>query len=919
MRKLSVFCVALCSYLFSFGQVSTLPAFPTADREVKIILDSKKESLLGSFSGELWAHTGVGTLEDGNWQYVIGKWGENQVQPKLTYLGDGIYEFVIAPSIPSFYGVPTGKTVQNLSFVFRSSDGSKKTNDIFITIYKDDINVKINNPLNHAIIEEGSTVRISISVNDTLPIDLTINDTLIAQATGTMLDHDYTFNRSGEFAIAAKVTNSEGIQAFDSVFVCVREQQVELSLPEGARKGITYLDNNRVRLVLFAPSKSHVYVLGDFNGWKPSNLYQMHKTGDYFWKEISGLQAGKEYIFQYLIDGSLKIADPYSEKVSDPGWDKSIPSTTYPDLISYPFGKTEGIASVIQTAQQPYQWQVKDFEIPNQKSLVIYEMLIRDFTDSRTFQSVIEKLDYLSDLRVNVLEIMPVNEFEGNSSWGYNPSFYFAPDKFYGPKNDLKRLVDECHKRGIAVVIDMVLNHSYQQSPLLQMYWDTNNNRPALNNPWFNATSPNQVYSWGYDFNHESDYTKEFVDSVNSFWMSEYNIDGFRFDFTKGFTNKPGDGGAFDQTRIDLLKRMTNEIWKRKPGALVILEHLADNSEEKELATHGMLLWGNINHNYGEAAMGYVQGSNSDLSWGIYKQRGWTKPNLITYQESHDEERMAYKCKTWGNAVGNYDTKQTNTALDRLKLNAVFHIPLPGPKMIWQFGELGYDFSINTCDDGVTVSNDCRLDEKPLRWDYKNNEQRLDLFRMYAKLNYLKNTYEEFSSPTNFSYSLSGAQKNFKLTFGNQHVVAVGNFAMEEKTVSLSFPATGTWHDYFGEKSVNVSGETMDVFLLPGEYKLFSTRTFLKPEIETVGSAIKKTVENLLIYPNPVDHFLRVEYKNIVGIEILSITGQKLNSLTLQESSSHIMVDVSGYKRGIYLLRAISTNGDYVSKRFLKE
>ena len=124
---------------------------------------------------------------------------------------------------------------------------------------------------------------------------------------------------------------------------------------------------------------------------------------------------------------------------------------------------------------------------------------------------------------MNAIEFMPTNEFEGNSSWGYNPNFYFAPDKYYGPKNDFKALIDECHNRGIAVIIDLVLNHSYNSSPMARMYWNNSANRPAADNPWFNEVSnfENTDAHWGSDLNHESLYTKNFVDSVNTYWMQE--------------------------------------------------------------------------------------------------------------------------------------------------------------------------------------------------------------------------------------------------------------------------------------------------------------------------------------------------------------------------------------------------------------
>jgi hypothetical protein len=918
MKKIYLLVVLVCLNMIAFTQITTEPAFPVAGQQVKIIFDSKLESRLGSFTQDLYAHTGVGIEGVGNWQHVIESWGNNTTQPKLTYKGDGIYELLITPSINAFYGVKTGEKVINVSFVFRNAAGTKQTNDLFITVYQSGLNLDMQFPTANAILKTDTTYTFSIIASSRATLKLYVDNELVKTVDGEKIEYPTLFNAPGEHKVLVSAKNSEGLLVSDSTYICVMNGQLNETLPVGAKKGITYLTDQSARLVLFAPKKSYVFVLGDFNDWKPMNSYQMKKDGDYFWIDITGLQKGKEYIFQYYIDSELRVADPYTEKISDPSNDSYISNETYPGLIKYPTGKTEQIASVLQTGQQPYKWEITNFDIPENKKLVIYELLVRDFTKEHSYQAVIRKLDYLADLRINVLELMPVSEFEGNSGWGYNPSFYFAPDKYYGTKNDLKQLVDECHKRGIAVVIDMVLNHSYNQSPFARMYWDASNNRPSEDNPWYNTVSPNTAYYWGNDFNHESSYTKELVDSVNSFWMSEYHIDGFRFDFTKGFTNKAGNGDAYDASRITLLERMADQIWKHKSKAMVICEHLADNVEEKELATHGLMLWGNINTNYGEAARGSVQGSNSDLSWGVYKQRGWTKPNLVTYQESHDEERLTYKCLTEGIALGNYDTKQLPTAIDRMKLNAVFHIPLPGPKMIWQFGELGYDYSINTCDDGITVIDECRLSEKPVRWDYRN-DLRMPLFRVVASLNYLKNKYEEFSAPTNFSYSLSGAQKSYKLTYGTYHVIVVGNFALEEAKVTLSFPATGTWNDYFNQSTFEVTGENMDITLQPGEYRLFSTRQLQHPEITTVDVEELGNSSSIQLFPNPVGNQLTIKGADLKMVEIYTLTGKRVSIASSSGNNTQLGIDVSSFNKGIYFVKAFTEKGKVEVLKFIKE
>ncbi|MDR3366751.1 MAG: alpha-amylase, partial [Prevotellaceae bacterium] len=479
--------------------------------------------------------------------------------------------------------------------------------------------------------------------------------------------------------------------------------------------GVTRISDDSLAFVLFAPGKESVYLVGDFNGWQALEEYKMGKSGDRFQLKIGGLSPHKEYVCQYLIDNEVLVADPYAHKISDPRYDKDISPSIYPNLISYPSGKANGIAMTVSTAPESYSWNIDSYTVTNPERLVIYEILIRDFTEQRSIKGAQEKLPYLKALGVNAVELMPFNEFEGNDSWGYNPSFYFAPDKAYGTSNDYKAFIDECHANGMAVIMDMVLNHSYGQSPMVRMYQSSG--AVTAENPWYNVKSPNTSYSWGYDFNHESPYTQQLVDNVCAYWIKEYKIDGYRFDFTKGFTNKSGDGWAYDESRIRILQRMADEIRKRKEDAIIIFEHLADNSEEKALAEHGILLWGNLNRNMNEATMGYGNAPNGntlkgDLSWASYKQRGWTKPNLVAYMESHDEERIMFKNTAYGKKdTTGYDVRNLATALKRTEAAAVIFFSLPGPKMIWQFGELGYDYPLE--EKGAD-----RLEKKPIRWNY---------------------------------------------------------------------------------------------------------------------------------------------------------------------------------------------------------
>jgi 1,4-alpha-glucan branching enzyme len=584
------------------------------------------------------------------------------------------------------------------------------------------------------------------------------------------------------------------------------------------REGITRISDDSLAFVLFAPGKTQIHLIGDFNNWAVSDSYNMTKDGNHFRLKIGGLDKNKEYICQYLIDNRLRIADPYANKISDPTHDASISPDIYPNLITYPTGKTTEIAMVVSTRAENFQWQVENFKPEAISKLVIYEILIRDFTDKRSIKGVQEKLPYLKSLGVNAVELLPFNEFEGNDSWGYNPSFYFATDKAYGTNNDYKIFIDACHQNGIAVVMDMVLNHSYGQSPLVRMYQNSNGT-PSSSNPWYNTASPNQTYSWGYDFNHESQYTQQFVDSVCAYWIQEYKVDGFRFDFTKGFTNKPGDGWNFDQSRIDILKRIAEQIWKRKKDALVILEHLTENREEKVLADYGMLLWGNLNYRMNEATMGWTQKNadgtwNSDISWGSYKERDWTLPNLVAYMESHDEERLMYKNNQYGKDYEGYNVKNLSTGLQRTAGATVLFFTLPGPKMMWQFGELGYDYFLGSS------AEEGRLEKKPIRWDYYDISERKALFDVFATMLALKKEREVFNT-SNFVYELQEPFKYITLISPNTNVVAMANFDVVEVEKNVNFSKTGKWKDYFTDKEITVSSSTENVILAPGEYRLY--------------------------------------------------------------------------------------------------
>jgi 1,4-alpha-glucan branching enzyme len=703
--------------------------------------------------------------------------------------------------------------------------------------------------------------------------------------------------------------STAGSQNADSTTftILVNPPLVVEELPAGVKDGINYVNPTTATLVLQAPAKQFVYLIGSFNNWQIDTDYFMKRTPDSsrYWLTLDNLAPANQYLFQYLVNGSLRIADPYAEQVSDPFNDRFISSTTYPGLIPYPSGETEEIASLLQTAQLPYNWQATAYQRPAQEDLVIYELLIRDFIAAHDYKTMIDTLGYLQNLGVNAIELMPINEFGGNISWGYNPAFYFAADKYYGPRQDLKRFIDECHKRGMAVILDMVLQHSDGLHPLVRLYNTGGYGPPAPGNPWYNVSAPHTDFSFGYDFNHESNATKAFVDEVNSYWLREYRVDGFRFDFTRGFTNRFGSSGGRDNSRIAILKRMADQIWAVDSTAYVILEHLIDdNSEMKELAEYkrGMMLWGNLNTAYSQSAMGWLEdsGRSADLAWGYYKTRGWNKPGLITYMESHDEEWLMYRNLQFGRSSGNYNVKDLNTALSRIKLVAAFFLTVPGPKMLWQFGELGYDRHL------PSGNEPGRTDPKPILWNYYQQPERLRLYKVLATLLKLRQENEVFrSTATQVNWRVGQGQydRRINLSHPSLNVTIVGNFHVMPLNVNHNFQGTGTWYDYFSGDSISVTDTQATFAMQPGEFHIYTTKRLPPPEPGLVTGVEqpmdRETVHEFALeqnYPNPFNPSTQIRYvlpkTERIAIRIYDTMGREVKLLFegLQTGGEHALL-----------------------------
>ena len=924
--------------------VSFEPSFATQYDSVTVYYDATKgNGALEGFTGRVFLHTGVITSQSNSgsdWKYVPAGWESYPSSLEAEQVGENRWKFTFAPNIRSFFGITeSSEEVLEIAMLFkgtRTLSGApvavgrdEGDNDIFIELSTGGVEARFVQPANElSLIKQSDSLQImglGSATTGNLQLSLFEDDQLIEQTTNDTIVYLFKpSNNQEQVSFSLIAENGQGLSDTTTTQVVIRPDELSNTpRPAQTQDGIQYLSDSSVLVSLFAPYKDFVYVLGDFNDWTPSADYLMQKDthgadSTWFWLEIDGLTPGQEYAFQYLVDGDLRVADPYSELTLHPDDDTYIPSSIYPDIPAYPHGKTSFSVGVLQPGAEEYNWTSTNYERPDIKDLVIYELLLRDFLEDHSYQTLIDTLDYLDGLGVTAIELMPVNEFEGNLSWGYNPAFHLALDKYYGTQNAFKAFVDAAHTRGIAVILDVVLNHAYGRSPIVRLWNEGDYGAPTSENPYANPI-PKHPYNVGYDLNHESSATRYFSKRVMQYWLEEYKIDGFRFDLSKGFTqvdnlNDVGAWGSYDVSRIAIWKDYNNFIRSIDSTAYVILEHFADNSEERVLVNEGMLIWGNMNHEYNEATMGY----NSDLRGVLASHRGYSKRNLIGYMESHDEQWLMFKNIAFGNSSGEYNIRDLSTALDRMKLAGAFFFTLPGPKMMWQFGELGYGYG-NAGEQCLNEASYCpsiapgRTAVKPIRWDYRKDSERYALYETWANIIALRKASAAFTSPESFTHQLQTSIKFIRLAHGSEKVVIVGNFGVNATTGTVNFPEDGQWFDYLNKTEQQVNGGSLEISLAPGSFRIFTNNDFssLVTSNESEESLAEKASFALLPnYPNPFNPTTQISFSlarpGTASLRVYDLLGREVATLvdrSLTAGNHSIEFRATGLSSGIYFVR----------------
>ena len=798
MRKILLIAFAVCT-LCATAQVTTSPVIIPKGYtgEVIITFDPKGGTGGMATATKCFAHTGLITSQsksNGDWKHTVSDWRAADT-PELTQVGDK-WQLKIS-NMYEFYGVDNTTEILAMAFVFHDGKGGSK---------------------------EG-------------------------KATGNKDILIFLGEDNSQNDIWANFTPATPINK---------------ARPAGVDMGIYYDENDptKVTLCTYAASKTqaakHVLLLGDMTDWKLSNDYQLYKDGNYFWITLTGLEPKKEYRFQYVVvradDVKVQISDLYSEKVLHPD-DAYEPSTVDPTLIGYPLkGADGGYVTVIQPGKEKYKWSdyTLNFKRPNKNNLVIYELWVYDYTAKRSIKGVMDRLDYIQNLGVNAIELMPVCEFEGNYNWGYSPTHYFAFDKAYGSSEMFKQFVDECHRRGIAVIIDMVFNHATGQNPMNKLYpYGTD----LANNPWFNVTAPHSdnVYE---DWNHGFTPAHNMFTRVLKYWLEEYKIDGYRLDISHGLCSDKANTSV--DNLIDYYQKGVKAV---EPDAYMILEHWGGSmgTERPRLISYGMQCWENTNHAYCQTAMGWLKDGDG---FSAANQDGY-----VTYCESHDEERMQYQCKQYGN--GNIKTDES-VRLGRVAANVAFNVLLNGSHMLWQFEEIGYDFSIN-CDlqspNAYDSGKRCNTKPRPESRGYFSSTNRVNAFKKCAQVIALRTQLLPAVFAGNPTQVHIGSGYVTRTVQWGNNVFAVANFSPTEN-MSIDLPS-GTWYDYLGGATKAATSYS----LKPGELKVFTGTPIQAPIIDNIEKRDHSAFEE-------VQMEMPQAKKIIENGQVLIVRGDKVYTIT---------------------------------------
>ena len=552
------------------------------------------------------------------------------------------------------------------------------------------------------------------------------------------------------------------------------------NVPQGTPWGATVNGDGTATFALHAPGKRFVSLVGDFNGWDRYADMMIASPDGTWW--LTRPVSNGTHLYQYCVEGRRLLADPCARDIE---WKDEAGREGHEPFHA---------RAVLEVGRPPFAWTATNFVRPPLDQLAIYEFHIDDLAPGGGFTGVVAKLDHIRGLGFNAIEPMPWMEFTTDRSWGYNPAFHFAPESAYGTPEELKRLIDEAHRRGLAVIMDAVFNHMDRNSALHQLYgadYDAS--------PYFR---PFRGENWGFpDLDQASRAFKRYAADAIRYWLVEYRLDGIRFDATRfveweGYNDWGAGWLAWAGREAD-------------PGAYMIAEHIPSDPElinrtEMDSTWGDGFRW-NVRSFVEEARLDRAElGRLLDPVGGGFASAA----GRMAYTESHDEERVMRVLRQKG-----YSAEE---ATRRALLALAVTLTAPGPAMVYAGQEFGEDTA-------KTVG------PNPLDWRRTKGwfgRRARHLEESTRALVALRTTHpalrggavrmQEEGVPDEVAVYARGE--------GRDAVVVAGNFGRRKRHVTVRLPEADGWRVVVGPDPAapGPRGE-VEVPLEPGEVAVFAS------------------------------------------------------------------------------------------------
>ena len=807
--------------------------------------------------------------------------------------------------------------IDKIKFKIHWADGSYESSlfeiEMDYTPQAGDPQITFNSP--DSLQEIVGQTEVSVTVDSAQSVELWAGIDSLAILNSAPFTASWTpsVNNFGEMNVLAKALNAQGRVSIVRRPVRILTQVTHEAAPANIKDGVN-INGNQVTFALYAPAKAYISLLASFNREFP-NGELMKLSGDTLWWLTKTLEPGT-YFYQYSIQGEKLLADPWSKDVywKEPG--------TENESSNYEYAKTR-----FTVGAAPFDWTDEGWDKPKFKDLVVYELYVRDFGGDHPgdYTDVRDKLEqgYFDSLGVNAIEFMPLNEFPGGWSWGYNPAFYMAPESEYGTPQELKELVDLLHEHGSAVIMDVVFNHMEGTAPLFQLYQPKNkwsyHDHDYAHCPYFH----NQESQWFYKLQHWKEVdgrkyrTWRHVSDVLETWVKDYHFDGFRFDVSwgvgwDGYNNNGMSYYSWFLRQLDSTQYIiaeedfyggTNQVNVTETNANWHFRFYHQMKANLREASDGGRNWGDMDYTSG------VLTYNNQPEGPDY-----TYPSgMLNFTESHDETRVIYECMVYSNPRMN-----RKKAIKKSKLGAAVLLTSQGVPMLYHGQEFGQDGAKNG------------TDAQPLKWDYLDTPEGQDLLNYYSRLVWFRKNWPALKSP-DLKFLTKDSNKKlmvYQRRQGDDYVIVAANFDCENHEITVPFPTDGDWYEFTSDDTVLVQYGSLTNYNLPHSTAKIFTNS--KNWLTDIGDVAEPVLPGRFFleqnYPNPFNPETVISYQlaegSSVELAVYNVLGQKVKTLVSEKQNSgkyQVRFNAADLASGIYFYRLKSGQKVLIKKMILIE